>query len=55
VPDIDKAHTRLRAAGVDVSDIRPGRRPRTRVFTPKSHTAGVPTLVIGDEAVGGGQ
>jgi catechol 2,3-dioxygenase-like lactoylglutathione lyase family enzyme len=47
VPDIAKAHARLRAAGVDVSDIRPGRRPRTRVFTAKSHTAGVPTLVIG--------
>ncbi len=49
VPDIAKAHARLRAAGVDVSEIRPGRRPRTRVFTAKSHTAGVPTLVIGDE------
>jgi catechol 2,3-dioxygenase-like lactoylglutathione lyase family enzyme len=49
VPDIAKAHARLRAAGVDVSDIRAGRRPRTRVFTAKSHTAGVPTLVIGPD------
>ena len=47
VPDIAKAHARLRAAGVDVSDLRAGRRPHTRVFTAKSHTAGVPTLVIG--------
>ena len=47
VPDIAKAHARLRAAGVAVSDLRAGRRPHTRVFTAKSHTAGVPTLVIG--------
>jgi len=55
VPDVAKAHARLRVAGVDVSDIRPGRRPRTQVFTAKSHTAGIPTLVIGDEAVGSRQ
>ena len=30
VPDIAKAHARLRAAGVDVSDIRVGRRPHTQ-------------------------
>jgi catechol 2,3-dioxygenase-like lactoylglutathione lyase family enzyme len=47
VPDIAKAHARLRAAGVDVSDIRKGRRPGTQVFTVRSHTAGVPTLMIG--------
>jgi catechol 2,3-dioxygenase-like lactoylglutathione lyase family enzyme len=46
VPDIAKAHDRLRAAGVEVSDIRAGRRPHTRVFTVKSHTAGVPTLML---------
>jgi catechol 2,3-dioxygenase-like lactoylglutathione lyase family enzyme len=49
VPDIAKAHTRLRAAGVDVSDLRAGRRPHTRVFTARSHTAGVPTLMIGPD------
>ena len=37
----------MRAAGIDISDLRVGRRPHTRVFTAKSHTAGVPTLVIG--------
>jgi len=47
VSDIAKAHARLRAAGVEVSDIRTGRRPHTQVFTARSHTAGVPTLVIG--------
>jgi catechol 2,3-dioxygenase-like lactoylglutathione lyase family enzyme len=47
VPDIAKAHARLREAGVEVSELRAGRRPHTRVFTAKSHTAGVPTLVIG--------
>ena len=47
VPDVAKAHARLRATGVDVSDIRAGRRPRTCVFTARSHVAGVPTLMIG--------
>lgn len=45
--DIDKAHARMTAAGVTVSEIRTGNRPGTRVFTVKSHTAGVPTLIIG--------
>ena len=47
VPDVAKAHALLRATGVDVSDIRAGRRPRTCVFTARSHVAGVPTLMIG--------
>jgi catechol 2,3-dioxygenase-like lactoylglutathione lyase family enzyme len=45
--DIARAHARLKAAGVDVTDIRDGRRPGSQVFTVKSHTEGVPTLVIG--------
>jgi catechol 2,3-dioxygenase-like lactoylglutathione lyase family enzyme len=49
VPDIAKAHARLQAAGVDISEIRAGRRPHTRVFTARSHTAGVPTLMIGPD------
>ena len=49
VPDVTTAHARLRAGGVDVSDIRPGRRPHTKVITVKSHTAGVPTLMIGPD------
>jgi catechol 2,3-dioxygenase-like lactoylglutathione lyase family enzyme len=50
VPDVAKAHARLRAGGVDVSDIRVGRRTHTKVFTVKSHAAGVPTLMIGPDA-----
>jgi catechol 2,3-dioxygenase-like lactoylglutathione lyase family enzyme len=49
-PDLAKAHARLRAAGVDVSEIRTGRRPGTQVFSVRSHTAGVPTLMIGSGA-----
>jgi catechol 2,3-dioxygenase-like lactoylglutathione lyase family enzyme len=50
VPDVVKAHGRLRTVGIDVSDIRAGRRPGTQVFTAKSGTAGVPTLMIGSAA-----
>lgn len=46
VPDADAAHARLSAAGFDVSDVRPGRRPGTRVLTVRSGTCGVPTLVL---------
>jgi catechol 2,3-dioxygenase-like lactoylglutathione lyase family enzyme len=46
-PDVAKAHQRLKAAGVEVSESRPGRRPGTQVFTVQSHTANVPTIVIG--------
>ena len=47
VPDTAKAQARLKAAGIDVTDVRDGRRPGSQVFTVKSHTEGVPTLVIG--------
>ena len=46
-PDIAMANARLKAAGIDVSEPRDGRRPGSQVFTVKNHTAGVPTLVIG--------
>lgn len=46
-PDVAKANARLRAAGVDVSAPRTGRRPGTEVFSVNSHTEGVPTIVIG--------
>jgi catechol 2,3-dioxygenase-like lactoylglutathione lyase family enzyme len=46
-PDIAKANARLKAAGIDVSEPRDGRRPGSQVFTVKSHTANVPTIVIG--------
>lgn len=47
VPDIDAAHARLVATGFDVSEIRTGRRPGTRVATIRAETLGVATLVIG--------
>jgi hypothetical protein len=47
VPDVAKAHARLKAAGLDVSPPRDGRRPGSQVFSVKNQTEGVPTLVIG--------
>jgi catechol 2,3-dioxygenase-like lactoylglutathione lyase family enzyme len=46
-PDIARANERLKKAGVEVSEPRTGRRPGTQVFTVQSHTANVPTIVIG--------
>lgn len=46
VADLEAAHARLASAGLDVSEIRTGRRPGTRVFTVSSGTLDVPTLVI---------
>lgn len=47
VPDVEKANARLKAAGLDVSEARTGRRPGSRVFTVKNGTEGVPTIFIG--------
>ena len=46
VTDMDATRARLVASGIDVSEIRIGRRPGTRVMTVKSGTCGVPTLLI---------
>jgi catechol 2,3-dioxygenase-like lactoylglutathione lyase family enzyme len=46
VPDAGAARDRLHAAGLDVSALRPGRKPGTRVFTVRDRTCGVPTLVL---------
>ena len=46
VPDADAARARLAAAGVDASEVRPGRKPGTRVVSVKDGTCGVPTLLI---------
>jgi len=46
-PDIVQAHDRLKAAGLDVSEPRDGRRPGTRVFAVNRQTDNVPTIVIG--------
>jgi catechol 2,3-dioxygenase-like lactoylglutathione lyase family enzyme len=46
VADIDATHARLAASGVDVSEVRTGRKPGTRVMTVRSGTCGVPTLLV---------
>jgi catechol 2,3-dioxygenase-like lactoylglutathione lyase family enzyme len=46
VPDVEAAHARLVAAGVDVSPVRKGRKPGTRVLSVKDGTCGVPTLLL---------
>lgn len=46
VADVEVTRSRLASSGLDVSEIRIGRRPGTRVFTVHSGVLGVPTLVI---------
>jgi catechol 2,3-dioxygenase-like lactoylglutathione lyase family enzyme len=46
VGDIDAARARLMAAGVDVSEVRTGRKPGTRVMSVRSGTCGVQTLFL---------
>jgi catechol 2,3-dioxygenase-like lactoylglutathione lyase family enzyme len=46
VADIDATRARLAAGGVDVSEVRTGRKPGTRVMTVRSGTCGVPTLLV---------
>jgi len=44
---IEAANARMAKAGFDVSEIRTGRKPGTRVFTVRDAPAKVPTIVIG--------
>lgn len=46
VADIDATRARLASAGVDVSEVRVGRKPGTRVLTVRSGTCGIPTLLM---------
>ncbi len=46
VPSIERAQSRLRAVGVEVSEVREGHRPNSSVCTVRSGTCGVPTLLI---------
>ncbi|MET0724470.1 MAG: VOC family protein [Tardiphaga sp.] len=52
VADADATRSRLVAAGIDVSDIRAGRKPGTRVMSLRSGSCGVPTLLV-ERAVSG--
>ncbi|MEL6473888.1 MAG: VOC family protein [Pseudomonadota bacterium] len=47
--DLEAAHARLTEAGRNISDIRTGRKPGSRVFTLRDRTSGVPTLFIAHE------
>lgn len=46
VTNADAARARLAAAGLEVSEVRQGVKPGTRVFSVREGTAGVPTLMI---------
>lgn len=46
VADVDATRSRLASSGLDVSEVRTGRRPGTRVLTVRTGALGVPTLVI---------
>jgi catechol 2,3-dioxygenase-like lactoylglutathione lyase family enzyme len=46
VADIDATQARLASAGVDVSEVRAGRKPGTRVMTVRNGTCGVATLLV---------
>ena len=46
VADIDAARARLASAGIDVSEVRTGRKPGTRVATVRGGTCGIPTLLV---------
>jgi catechol 2,3-dioxygenase-like lactoylglutathione lyase family enzyme len=52
VRNADAARDRLVQAGLDVSEVRPGRKPGTRVISVNDGTCGVPTLLIEPTAVG---
>ena len=46
VADIDATRARLVAAGVDVSEVRAGRKPGTRVMSVRDGTCGIHTLLV---------
>ena len=46
VKNLNETHARLKKAGVDISEIKPGIKENTKVATVKSHTHNVPTLLI---------
>ncbi|MEX2249665.1 MAG: VOC family protein [Parvibaculum sp.] len=47
VPSVRPVHARLEKAGLDVSEMRTGRKPGTEVATIRKPTHGVPTLLVG--------
>ena len=51
VADPDAVQARLAGAGFDVSEVRSGRKPGTKVFTVRDAPAGVPTLMLSADPV----
>jgi len=49
VADPDAAQARLAKAGFDVSEVRGGRKPGTRIFTIRSGVPGAPTVMMSAE------
>ena len=49
VTDPEAAQARIAKAGFDVSEVRNGRKPGTKVFTVRSGVAGAPTLMLSAE------
>ncbi len=52
VAEPDAAQARLAKAGFDVSEVRSGRKPGTKVFTVRSGIPGAPTLMLSAEPTG---
>jgi catechol 2,3-dioxygenase-like lactoylglutathione lyase family enzyme len=46
VADIDATRERLVAAGIEMTEVRMGRKPGTRVMSPRSGTCGIHTLFL---------
>jgi catechol 2,3-dioxygenase-like lactoylglutathione lyase family enzyme len=46
VADAEATRARLVAAGINISEVRTGRKPGTRVMSLRSGTCGVPTLLV---------
>jgi catechol 2,3-dioxygenase-like lactoylglutathione lyase family enzyme len=46
VDNADATRARLLSAGLDVSEVRTGRKPGTRVLTVRSGACGIPTLLV---------
>ncbi|MEY9757767.1 VOC family protein [Bradyrhizobium yuanmingense] len=46
VGDIDATRARLIASGLDVSEVRTGRKPGTRIMTVRSGTCGIQTVLL---------
>lgn len=49
VTEPEAAQARIAAAGFDVSEVRTGRKPGTKVFTVRNASGGVPTIMLSAE------